>query len=47
MACCILYNISVNKIKIIDEKQVIWDHLDEGYIELVNRSALYEEAGQL
>ena len=45
VACCILHNIVIDRIDIIDEGLVLWGHHDEGYTEIVDRTAPQDEAG--
>ena len=46
VACCILHNIVIDRNNIVDEGLVIWGHHDEGYTEIVDRTAPENEAGQ-
>jgi hypothetical protein len=47
VACCILHNIIIDRIDIIDEDLVLWDHHNEEYTESVNGTATEDKVGQL
>ena len=47
VAYCIFHNIVIDRNDIIDEGLVLWGHHDEGYTEIVDRTAPEDEAGQL
>lgn len=44
---CNLHNIVIDRNDIIDEGLLFWSHYDEKYTEIVDRTALEVEAGQL
>lgn len=46
MACCILHNIGIDNIDIIDECLVLWNNHDEGYTKLLDHTTPEDKARQ-